>query len=153
MGLWSVYHLKKALDYAHCHDSLVSTMINHELSLRLRSITLSLTSLVQRFGACPALMAIIMFNISCFLFGINFGWQTSGIIDVRYWCEVVCQIMWGVRVDGIMTAIIVLSRNELVPGSSIDAQHLGRIPHNTWDLQTRCATYACMHAWPHEHSG
>ena len=84
MGLWSVYHLKKALDYAHCHDSLVSTMINHELSQRLRSITLSLTSLVQRFGACPALMAITMFNISCF-----FIWNQLWLANIwNYWCEV-----------------------------------------------------------------
>ena len=48
LGFWNVYHLNKALDYAHYPNSLVSTMINHELSQRLPSITLRLTSLVQR---------------------------------------------------------------------------------------------------------
>ena len=124
-------------------------------------------------GACPALMGIIIFNMSCvFLFGINFGWQTSGIM-LMWSSEYMCACVQLLQHDRITIQYLQNCKRHMhTEPTEIQLFVLHQIlnfkyndwcdhafntskphKHNTWNLQTRCATCACMHAWPHEHSG
>ena len=100
--------------------------------------------LSSAFGACPALMAVIIFTTSCHVFAVSM-WDQLWLANIwNCWCEVLVRSsVWDCVCVGSTLALIMLFKNELVPGSHIDAQDL----HNKYCFVLR--TLTCKVVIPH----